>query len=191
MRIFNNYYRKLKGWPGGSVVKNLPANAEDTGSISGDLLEKKMATQCSILFFFSNWRLITLQYCIGLAIHWHESALGVHVFPIPIPPPASLSIPSLWVIPVHQPSALVSCIQPGLAIYFTLDNIHVSVLFSQIIPPLQYSSLGNPMDKRSLVGYSPWGTKRDRHNLANKQQQDDIAKYKNLGIPGSLFGYLH
>ena len=166
MRIFNNYYRKLKGWPGGSVVKNLPANAEDTGSISGDLLEKKMATQCSILFFFSNWRLITLQYCIGLAIHWHESALGVHVFPIPIPPPASLSIPSLWVIPVHQPSALVSCIQPGLAIYFTLDNIHVSVLFSQIIPPLQYSSLGNPMDKISLVGYSPWGTKRDRHNFS-------------------------
>ena len=25
--------------------------------------------------------------------------------------------------------------------------------------PLQYSSLENPMDKRSLVGYSPWGRK--------------------------------
>ena len=24
---------------------------------------------------------------------------------------------------------------------------------------LQYSCLGNPMDKRSLVGYSPWGCK--------------------------------
>ena len=30
------------------------------------------------------------------------------------------------VIPVQQPRALVSCIQPGLAICFTLDNIHVS-----------------------------------------------------------------
>ena len=25
--------------------------------------------------------------------------------------------------------------------------------------PLQYSRLENPMDKRSLVGYSPWGRK--------------------------------
>ena len=85
-------------------------------------------------FIFSSWRLITLQYCSG-AIHWHESAMDLHMFPIPIPPPTSLPIPSLWVFPVHQHRALVSCIQPGLAIYFTLDNIQVSMLFSQIIPP--------------------------------------------------------
>ena len=70
------------------------------------------------------------------AIHWHESAMSVHVFPILNPPPTSLPIPSLWVIPLHQPLALVSCIQHGLAICFTYDNIHVSMLFSQIIPPL-------------------------------------------------------
>ena len=28
-----------------------------------------------------------------------------------------------------------SCIEPGLAIYFTYGNIHISMLFSQIIPP--------------------------------------------------------
>ena len=28
------------------------------------------------------------------AILWHESAMDLHVFPIPIPPPTSLSIPS-------------------------------------------------------------------------------------------------
>ena len=60
--------------------------------------------------------------------------MDLHVFPIPIPPPISLSTRSLWVFPVHQVLALVSCIQPGLVICFTLDNIYVSMLFSQNIP---------------------------------------------------------
>ena len=72
--------------------------------------------------------------------------MDLHVFPIPIPPPTSLPIPFHWVFPAHQPWALVSCIQPGQAICFTLDNIHVSMLFSQSIPPLPSSrnSIPNP-----------------------------------------------
>ena len=85
-------------------------------------------------FINFNWRLITWQYCIGFAIHQHESTKGVLMFPILNPPPSSLPIPSLWVIPVHQPRDPVSCIEPGLAICFTYDIIHVSVPFSQTIP---------------------------------------------------------
>ena len=48
-------------------------------------------------------------------------------------PPTFLSTQSLWVFPVHQVQALVSWIQPGLVICFTLDSILVSVLFWDII----------------------------------------------------------
>ena len=57
-----------------------------------------------VFSFYFNWRLITLQYYGGFAIHSHESAMVVRVFPVLTLPPTSLSIPSLSVIfAMHQP----------------------------------------------------------------------------------------
>ena len=51
--------------------------------------------------------------------------------PLPPPSPSHPSGSSQCTSPEHP----VSCIEPGLVISFTYDNIHVSMLFSQIIPP--------------------------------------------------------
>ena len=76
-------------------------------------------------------RLITWQYCIGFAISQHESAMGVHMFPILNSPPTSLPVPSLWVVPVHQPRA--SCIMHQT---WTDDSFHIwyYTCFNTILP---------------------------------------------------------
>ena len=94
----------------------------------------------SLLFFkykfiYFNWRLITLQYCIGFAIHQHESATGIHVFPILNPSPSSLPDHPSGSSQCTSPKHPVSCIKPGLVIHFMYDIILVSMPFSQIIPP--------------------------------------------------------
>ena len=88
-----------------------------------------------ILFYFYYYYFFNLQYCIGFVIHRHESATGVHMFPIltPLPPPSSSHLSGLS--QCTSPEHPVSCIEPGLAIHFTYGNIHVSMPFSKIIPP--------------------------------------------------------
>ena len=38
---------------------------------------------------------IYILFVVDFVIHWNETAMDLHVFPIPIPPPTSLSTRSL------------------------------------------------------------------------------------------------
>ena len=62
----------------------------------------------ALLFLFLFFKFLfllyfALQYCIGFAMHWHESTTGVHEFPILSPPPSSHPISSLWIFPLSTP----------------------------------------------------------------------------------------
>jgi len=95
-----------------------------------------------LIFYF-----LTLQYSIGFAIYHNESATGIHVFPILKPPPSSLPIPYLWVIPVHQPQA--SSIMHGT---WTGDSFHIWYYscFNAILPNHPTLSLSKRVQKTVL-----------------------------------------
>jgi len=43
--------------------------------------------------------------------------------------------------------------------------------------PPEYSCLGNPMDRKRLVGYSPWGHKKVGYDLATNEHPNMWVKF--------------
>ena len=88
-----------------------------------------------VFFLYFLFYFLTLQYCIGFAIYQYESPQVYMCFPswtlLPPPSPYHPSESSQCTSPKHP----VSFIEPGLATCFIYDIIHVSMPFSQIIPP--------------------------------------------------------
>ena len=85
-----------KGNQDTQLVRSIPYHKwEDTFSIFFFLYK----------FIYFNCKLITLQFCIGFAIHQHESTTVYTCSPSRTPPSTSLPIPSLCIIPVHQAQA--------------------------------------------------------------------------------------
>ena len=80
--------------------------------------------------------------------------------PLPPPSPYHPSGSSQCTSPKHP----VSCIEPGLAIRFIYDIIHVSVPFSQIIPPSP-----SPTESKGLF-YTSEDTHLNNHNDAKKRK---------------------
>ena len=132
-------------------------------------------------FIFISWRLITLQYCVVFAIHWHESAMDLHVFPIPIPDP----IPS-HPIPLGCPSARSTCrrIAPLKRLSF-ISGAHSIILTEQHFTttpggrlsfwalrwlweePLNFRALSVTVSVFPGMAHCAWGSSADVHSVAH------------------------
>ena len=108
-----------------------------TRGLKTRLLSPSFVFYLSLFFFFQFYLFIYLLHSIVLVLPYIDmNPPWVYVcspswspFPPPSPPHPSGSSQCT------SPEYPVSCIEPGLAIRFTYDNIHVSMPFSHIIPP--------------------------------------------------------
>ena len=119
------------------------------------------------LFIYFNWKLVTLQYCSGLCHTLTWISHGCTCVPHPEAPSHFLLIPFLTVIPVHQPWAPVSCIEPGLAICLWR-------YFEDAVEVCNWLTLVREMTLKNLGGPEQW-TKRPPRQSWNFPSKRSIS----------------
>ena len=169
--LYHILLQRHSDFPGGAVQRiHLPRQEVQEMQVQSlgqkDTLGNGNSLQYSFFFFFILFYFLTLQYCIGIAIYQHESVIGIHVFPILNPPPSSLPVPSLWVVPVHQPQAssivhrtwtsdsfhiwyytCFNAILPNHPTLFLSHRVQKTILYISVCFAVSYSSLENSMDR--------------------------------------------
>ena len=93
-----------------------------------------------ILFFYFQFILLLLLFYFTILYWFCHTSTWIHHRYTHVPHPEPPSHLSPHTIPLGSsqctsPKLPVSCIEPGLAIHFLYDVIHVSMPFSQIFPP--------------------------------------------------------
>ena len=86
-----------------------------------------------------------LQYCGGFCHTLTWISHGCTYDPQPEPPPTSFPIHPSGLSQCTSCQCPVSCIKLELVIYFAHGNIHVSMLFSHIIPPSPSSTVSKSL----------------------------------------------
>ena len=92
--------------------------------------EKFFSISSMLCFLFLLYNILLVLPYIDMNLPWVYMCSPSWTL-LPPPSPSHPSGSSQCTSPEHP----VSCIEPGLAICFTCYNLHVSVPFSQIIPP--------------------------------------------------------
>ena len=145
-----------KGFPDGSVVKNLPANARGVHSISGSGRSPGEGNGNSFQYFA--WK-----------IPWTEKPGGLQSM-------GSQRVRQDWATNTFR-APLVSQQLKNLP---AMQETEVWSLVGKIPwrrkwQPTPLFFPGKSHGQRTLVGYSLWGNKRARHDLATKQQKQQIS----------------
>ena len=100
-------------------------------NLQGCLFIHRFIFKIFFLFFFLLYNIVLVLPYISINLP-QVYMCSPSWTPLPPPSPSHPSGSSQCTSPEHP----VSCIEPGLVIRFTYDIIHVSMPFSQTIPPL-------------------------------------------------------